>query len=99
MLDSHWKQITAWSLSKKALSNFVGPWGIVFAEANITQIKDKLYKYYGDYPLSISMVKNWLTEFRFGCTSKNDTECSGCPIEVATTDTNRSHSMVQWYRI
>ena len=60
----------------------------------IPQTKAKLDKYYGNSASSISMVKKWFSEFRYGRTSTRDAERSGCPVEVATSKTiEKIHNM------
>ena len=54
---------------------------------NTIETKAKLDKYYGDSAPSISMVKNWYTEFRCGRISTIDAERSGRPVEVAIPKT------------
>ena len=51
-------------------------------EKTITDTSVKLNKYYGDSAPSISMVKKWFTEFRYGRTMTIDAARSGRPIEV-----------------
>ena len=56
----------------------------------ITETKAKLDKYYGDSAPSISMVKQWFTEFRCGRTSTIDAERSGRPVEPETIEKIRN---------
>ncbi|XP_033226758.1 uncharacterized protein LOC117179160, partial [Belonocnema kinseyi] len=52
----------------------------------IADTKERLDKYYGNSALSISMVKKWFTEFRFGRTSISDAERSGRSKDIITSE-------------
>lgn len=57
---------------------------VFFAEKTITQTMAMLNT--EDPPPSISIVKEWFTEFRWGSISTKDGERSGRPVEVFTPE-------------